>query len=113
MRIGLAVAGVGAFALAALAALTPACSNQAKPVGLGGQCFQAIDCADGLVCVPQADGRSSCTNDVSGIVHIEDAAAPRDAVVLDGMTDGRPGDATPSDGNPPADTGVPVEAATD
>ena len=80
LQIGLSIACACVSAVA-LGGILAACSTQAKAVAQGGQCFQAIDCQDGLVCVPQPDGRSACTNDVSGIVHIEDAAVPREAAV--------------------------------
>ncbi len=111
LQIGLSIACACVSAVA-LGGILAACSTQAKAVAQGGQCFQAIDCQDGLVCVPQPDGRSACTNDVSGIVHIEDAAVPREAAARDGMADGQPGDGAVSDA-PPADTAPPVEAATD
>ena len=47
-----------------------ACSAAPKPVGAGGQCLLVTDCQLGLVCV-----KNRCSNDLSGIVNVEDAAA--------------------------------------
>jgi hypothetical protein len=89
-----------------------ACSSKAKLVPQGGDCLQATDCADGLVCVPQTDGRRICDNDLTGVQTTEDASTPavdagrRDGSAEGGKTDsGPPPDAdTPDTGQ--ADTGT-------
>ena len=90
--------------------LAVGCGTKAKLVAQGGECFQATDCADGLVCIPQKDGRRICDNDLSGIQVTEDAAPPppRDGG-RDGASDG-PTDAPapPTDGE--ADTGGGADA---
>jgi hypothetical protein len=78
---------------AVVVALIAACSTHAKLAGQGEQCFQATDCEDGLVCVPAPDGRSACTNDVSSIVHMQEAGGPAEAAPRDGATDAPPSDA--------------------
>jgi hypothetical protein len=99
----------------AVAGAVAACSSSAKLAGQGGQCFAATDCEDGLVCVPQPDGRSACTNDVSGIVHMEDAAAMPDAAVRDGtMTDAPPpNDGAQQDTAPQPDSAPPMDSSAD
>jgi hypothetical protein len=84
--------------VAIIAALS-ACSTKAKLISEGGDCLQATDCADGLVCVPQNDGRRICSNDLSGVQTIEEAAAPppRDAGPRDGRADAPPADADQRD----------------
>jgi hypothetical protein len=84
--------------------LLVACSSKAKLVPQGGDCLQATDCADGLVCIPQPDGRRLCDNDLSGVQMIEDAAGPavpdasrRDGSAEAGQDSGPTADADPGD----------------
>ena len=95
-------------------ALSSACSTKAKLIAQGGDCLQATDCEDGLVCVPQDDGRRICSNDLSGVQTIEEAAAPRprDGGPRDGRADAPPGDADQGDVDQ-SDTGGGTDAATD
>ena len=80
-----------------------ACSTKAKLAVQGADCLQATDCQDGLVCVPQQDGRHICDNDLSGVQTTEDATAPAtDAGRKDGSAEGGK-----SDGGSPADADVP------
>ena len=107
--------GAGSFLLGA-------CSTHGKTVPLGGECFQATDCGDGVVCVPQADGKRICSTDISGIVSVEDAGGPPPADAGDAgssdagpdaaRTDAAPKDAAPPDSEPP-DTGASTDAALD
>lgn len=84
-----------------------ACSDAAL-VAAGGECFQAIDCEPGLVCIPAAGGKSVCSSDLTGIVKVPpeagapaDAAPPSDATITyDSAVDAPPPP-------PPKDTGVP------
>ena len=116
----LCLGGLGAFGF-----LLGACSTHGKAVPLGGECFQATDCGDGVVCVPQADGKRICSTDISGTVSIEDAggpppadagdagdAGPSDAGPDAARTDAAPKDAAPPDSEPP-DTGASPDAAID
>jgi hypothetical protein len=82
----------------ALALALFGCSTKAKLLGQGGECLQATDCVDGLVCVPQNDGHRICSNDLSGVQSTEDAGAP--APIDSGPSDARP-DAPVADANPP------------
>jgi hypothetical protein len=52
----------------ALASALVACSSPPSLQGVGGRCFQVVDCKLGLVCVPQADGTRACSADLSSIV---------------------------------------------
>lgn len=62
----------------------------AKLVGSGEDCFVATDCEPGLACVPQADGRRICSNDLSSVSFVPDAseAAPPAEAGKDASTDG-------------------------
>ena len=46
-----------------------ACSSSPKLVAAGGDCFQATDCQEGLICAPDMStaGKRSCTSDLTGI----------------------------------------------
>ncbi len=68
-----------------------ACSTPPKLVPQGGECFQATDCADGLVCLPEKAGHSTCDSDVGRIQKTEDAAPPRSDAGRDGGGDGGDG----------------------
>ena len=41
-----------------------ACTPTADPVGRGGECFLAIDCAPGLVCLEQSNKTRMCSDDL-------------------------------------------------
>ena len=100
----------------ALFAVGFACSSAATPAGEGADCFQATDCADGLICLPAScnNGRSICSSDLTCVQTQIDAGSP-DATVAnpdggapkDGATgDGLATDTGGSDTNPPADAGA-------
>ena len=97
--------------------LFAACGTAAKLVGQGGECEQATDCEDGLVCVPEKDGSHKCDSDLSGIQappEVPDAAG-KDATAADASTDGSSGtDATQPDdvSAPPPDTSPPPADVT-
>ncbi len=90
------------------------CSTKAKLVVQGGECLQATDCVDGLVCVPQKDGRKLCDSDLSGVQTTEDAAGPpvADAGRRDGAADAISDAPTPP-GDAADDTAGGTDAATD
>jgi len=99
----------GVATAVAVAGLPLGCSS-AKTVGAGGDCFQATDCAPGLVCVPVKVGGEQrvCTNDLTNIVSTEDAAA--DGAARPAGDAGSDGAQPPKDGGgdaapPPADAG--------
>jgi hypothetical protein len=96
----------------AIALALSACSSKAKLIAQGGECLQATDCVDGLVCVPQQDGRRICSNDLSGVQSIEEAGPPPagDAGALDATSDAPLADVEQPDAGPPADTGAPPDA---
>jgi hypothetical protein len=101
------------LALAVVGVLT-GCSTKAKLVASGGECLQATDCEDGLVCVPQSDGKRICSNDLSGVQMVEEAAAPppaKDAGSRDARRDA-PADVEPPDADQ-SDTGAVDDAPTD
>ena len=84
---------------------------------LGGECFQATDCGDGVVCVPRADGKRICSTDISGTVSVEDAGGPPPVDAGDAGPDGARTDAAPKDAAPPdsesPDTGASTDAPVD
>ncbi|CAN5726537.1 hypothetical protein BH09MYX1_BH09MYX1_28760 [soil metagenome] len=82
---------------------TGACSSGAL-VPAGGECLQATDCDNGLVCVPQG-GKRICSSDITGIVNLPPEAGA-DATVSDATLDAIIYDA-PIDTTPPKDTGGP------
>ena len=102
-------------------AILAACSTSAKLVGNGGECFQAVDCEQGLVCAPQKNGTRICTGDLTGVQSTLPAGggdAAADAT-MDGV-DGGPlpdapvnPDAPPAKDNfvPPADNFVPPDTS--
>ncbi len=97
-------------------AVLAACSTKAKLIAQGGECLQATDCADGLVCVPQKDGRRLCDNDLSLVQSTEDAAAPAptDAGRRDGSADAASDAPTPPpDSGTDADDGAVADSATE
>lgn len=78
-----AVILAGAVASAALVGQS-ACSS-AKPLGDGQRCFQAIECAAGLACVPDpmVPDASRCSSDLSGTVNITaDAGSPMEGGMM-------------------------------
>jgi hypothetical protein len=96
--------------LLAIPVVLNACSTKAKLLAQGGDCLQATDCEDGLVCVPQKDGRRICDKDLSGVQLTEDATPPRDAAPQDGPVDGPVADGPPPNDAEP-DTGGAVDAS--
>jgi hypothetical protein len=105
--------GVGTLVWVAILA---ACSTSAKLVGNGGECFQAVDCEQGLVCAPQKNGKRICTGDLTGVQSTLPAGGDAAA---DGTVDGAPlpdapvnPDAPPQDNFvPPADNFVPPDTS--
>ena len=97
-----------------LLGLFGACSSGAL-VAAGGECFQAVDCEPGLVCIPSA-GKRVCSSDLSGIATVPpeaggaaDAAKPGDATIIyDGAKDALPpppDQSVPDNNPPPQDSG--------
>lgn len=78
-----------------------ACTS-ASLVPAGGECLQATDCEQGLVCIPSG-GKRVCSADLSGISTVPEAGG-NDAAVNEGGLDVITYDA---DAAPPKDTGVP------
>jgi len=102
------------LATVALAALTPGCSSQEQLQGEGGQCTQATDCQEGLVCIPQPDGTRKCSGDLGAIQPdaggAGDATAPKDGGKGDAATPPADGGTPPQDGGtPPKDSGSPPQ----
>jgi hypothetical protein len=62
--------------LAALSASGSACSSPETLSGPGGSCLMDTDCQLGFVCY-----KSACTNNLTGLVNIEDAGGPYDSAV--------------------------------
>ena len=64
VRAGLALANV-----VAVCGIMVACSSSPKLVAAGGECFQATDCQEGLICAPDMSmaGKRTCTSDLTGI----------------------------------------------
>ena len=116
-RIAVLNAYAAAAATVALLVQALSCSSPAALQGQGGPCQQPSDCSPGLDCVPQANGTRICTNDLSSIVHTEEAgveaATPKEAggdgaMSGDSIASGDSG--TPQDtGTPPQDTGSPPQ----
>jgi hypothetical protein len=100
-----------ALGAAAAATLLAACGTKAKLVAQGGDCLQATDCADGLVCVPQDNGKRICSNDLSSVQTTEDAQAPpaKDAGAKDGTADAP----APQDSGQADTAAPPQDAAAD
>jgi hypothetical protein len=93
-----------------------ACSKDSSAVARGGECYLATDCAPGLVCVPQKDGRRLCSDDLTGLGNPPPEGGAGDA--------GEAGDAPNNPDapvNPPdtgtqdtgTDTGTPPQDAAD
>jgi hypothetical protein len=86
----------------ALIAAVPACSSKSNPVGPGGECFLAADCAPGLVCVEQPNKTRQCSDDLSRVA----GRPPEEGGAADDGAAGEGGSDAPSDRvTPPADTG--------
>ena len=98
-----------AFALPSAALLALACSSPAALVGAGGQCEQATDCQEGLVCIPQSNGTRICSNDLQAIQNTEiDSGTDATMAIPDSTTplpDGTSQDVAP----PPTDVGPPPQ----
>jgi hypothetical protein len=98
---------LGSFAIAAVASLPfsfAACSSKATLAGQGAQCNLTTDCEEGLVCIPQKGGTSTCSSNLGSIQQLPpatDSGAP--APVSDaGENDDGPGITVPEDtGAPP------------
>lgn len=90
-------------------AVVSACSS-AKLLGAGQPCFQAVDCDQGLACVPKnpmmTDAGSVCSSDLSGIVNVtaDSAPPPEGGMMMDGAT---------MDTGVVMDTGVAMDSATE
>jgi hypothetical protein len=89
-------------------AVLAACSTSAKLVGNGGECFQAVDCEQGLVCAPQKNGSRICTGDLTGVQSTLPAGGDAAA---DATVDGAPLPDAPvsPDAPPPQDNFVPPQ----
>jgi hypothetical protein len=96
-----------------MTAAVAACATKAKLLPAGGECYQATDCADGLVCVPQKNGPSICSNDLTGVQTVEDATAPPGDASADAGGEGGPGDGGGGQDTGPADTGSAADTATE
>jgi hypothetical protein len=86
-------------------AILAACSTSAKLVGNGGDCFQAVDCEQGLVCAPQKNGKRICTGDLTGVQ--SNLPAGGGDAAADGTLDGPSPDAPVNPDAPPSDNFVP------
>ena len=91
-----------------------ACAGTTNPVGAGQSCSLATDCIVGLVCVPQDNGFSVCSDDLSKVAgKAPPEAGAADANARDGSgegggKEGGTGDATTAPdtgGGGPPDTG--------
>lgn len=98
---------VAAAATASLCVLLvlEACASRSNPVGPGGECFLATDCAPGLVCVEQSSGARVCSDDLSRVA----GEPPEEEQGEDAAADGaaNPDTSTPDTGGPQPDTGGP------
>jgi hypothetical protein len=81
--------------------LVSACAPSSSPVGPGGECFLATDCASGLICIEQPNKTRVCSDDLSRVAGRPPPAG--DAGADDGSLDGSVPDSSP----PLPDTGVP------
>jgi hypothetical protein len=79
-------AGLALGTVAAVCGVILACSSTPKLVAAGGDCFQATDCQEGLVCAPDMTmgGKRTCTSDLTGLQKLPmmpgvDAGPARDA----------------------------------
>jgi hypothetical protein len=115
VRAGLALGGVVAGCGVILA-----CSATPKLVGAGGDCFQATDCQEGLVCAPDMTmgGKRTCTSDLTSIQKVPMMptadAGPKGEAGPDAPSDAPISDAPVSDAPiMMADTAPPDDAATE
>jgi hypothetical protein len=91
---------VGLIVIAAL----EACGSKSPLVGEGGQCYQATDCAAGLVCIPQENGTSICDNNLNSIEMTEMSDSGEEAganPLADGAAEMMNADAGAIDANAP------------
>lgn len=96
-----------------------ACGSGGSPVGRGGECFLATDCAPGLVCIEQANKTRVCSDDLSDVTgrrpesRQEEAGADEGGAIPDGeVPDTRtpvPDTGAPDTNPPPPDTGAPPD----
>ena len=103
--------------LAIVFVLLGACKPEVTPVGPGGECFLATDCAAGLVCVEQPNRSRICTDDLSRVTGQgsggrADAAAEDGGRVDGSVPDGSGPEPGPPDAGSP-DTGAPDSGAQD
>ena len=97
-----------------LAVVIPlACATEDGPVGAGGECFVASDCAPGLVCVPQRGGARACSNDLSQVVGRPPPEAGGDDDASDTGADGPEGGDGMAEDGPVQDTSVPDTSKPD
>ncbi len=84
-----------------------ACSTSATPGGAGAECFQATDCAQGLVCLPPScnGGKQICGSDLTCVQSMLDAGVESSAFETGPPPEGAP----PADSPPPTDTGTPPQ----
>jgi len=101
-----------------------ACGSRASPVGPGGECFLATDCAPGLICVEQSSKARICSDDLSRVAGrsppdagAEEADTGADAAASDAS---RPDSTSPpndsggtADTGASPDTGAPVDSGGD
>ena len=95
-----------------------ACSSAPAPLDRGGVCLQSTECALGLACVPLADGRRICSDDLTAVQTTDPNAfdagasdAPGDVIIYadagagtyDSGSPPPPDDASPP---PPDDAGA-------
>jgi hypothetical protein len=96
-----------------LAVVVPlACASDPSPVGAGGECFVASDCAPGLVCVPQRGGARACSNDLAQVVG-RPPPEPGDEDAGGDAPEGGPDDAMPQDDGPVQDSNMPDTSKPD
>jgi hypothetical protein len=95
------------LAIAMATAASEACGQAAAPVGAGGTCTLAPDCAEGYACITQPDGSRQCSNDFSSIQSTEDASLDVTTAVGNEAAPGDDAAAPPDEGGtPPPDTGT-------
>jgi hypothetical protein len=99
---------VGGVAALASLFLAGASCGTSTPVGEGQACSLATDCVDGLVCVPQDNGASVCSSDLTkaaGKGPPEGGAADANARDGEGGVREAGGDGPPVEDTGPPDTG--------
>lgn len=115
---------LGLAATLSVLVLASACDSPFEPVGPGGECFLATDCASGLICIEQADKTRVCSDDLSRVAGrpppeggAEEADGGGEGGIAEGGTSDvvtPPPDTGAPDTNPPPDTGAPpVDAGED